>query len=151
MCASGRAVRKLITRAALFLSAPVSSRVRRPGMRKSPEKKECGSFIVKDGVRSFVPGRRDDMDDPVANVQMRRAFRPMIKTKESKHPIEVRSNNLNIRDRSKLHIPGVMIAMSMRVNNQERQAHTIFGWQERKDSLRQRHFAWIRHRTAVYQ
>src|SRR5256885_13128693 len=39
------------------------------------------------------------------------------------------------------------ISMSMRVNNQERQAHTIFGWQERKDSFRQRHFAWIRHRT----
>jgi len=114
-------------------------------------KKECGSFIVKDDVRSFVSGRGDDMDDPVANVQMRRAFRPMIKMKESTHPIEVRSDNLNIRDRSKLHITGVMIAMSMRVNNQERQAHTIFGWQERKDSFRQRHFAWIRHRTGVYQ
>jgi len=44
-----------------------------------------------------------------------------------------------------------MIAMSMRVNNQERQGHTIFGWQERKDSFRQRHFAWIRDRTGVYQ
>jgi len=63
-------------------------------------KKKSGSFIVKDDVRSFVSGRGDDMDDPVANVQMRRAFRPMIKTKKSTHPIEVRSDNLNIRGRS---------------------------------------------------
>src|SRR5437763_9903878 len=46
-------------------------------------KKECGSFIVKDDERSLVLGRGDDMDDPCAKVQMRRAFIPISKLTEN--------------------------------------------------------------------
>ncbi len=138
------------TSGAFLISADVF-KSKAAGHEQVAGKKERCSFIVKNDVRSFVPGRWDDIDDALAKVQTRRAFRPMIEMKEGAHRIQVRSNNLNIRGGSQLHITRVMIAVSVRVDNQERQAHAIFGWQERKDSFCQRHLAWIRHRTGIYQ
>src|SRR5258707_3909119 len=113
-------------------------------------KKERCSFIVENDMRSFVSRRRDDVDNAVAKVQTRRAFRPMIEKKEGTHATQVRTTNLNIRGGSKLHITRVMIAVSMRVDNQERQAHAIFGWAERKDCSCHGRFSRVRHGTATY-
>src|SRR4029077_14169424 len=150
VCERARRQKANYTSGAFLISAGVF-KSKTAGHEEVAGKKERGSFIVKNDVRSFVPGRGDDVDDAVAKVQTRRPFRPMIATKEGPHRVQVRSNNLNIRGRSKLHITRIMIAVPVRVDNQKRQAPAIFCWQERKDSFCQRHFAWIRHRTGIYQ
>src|SRR5438874_8220903 len=60
-----------------------------------------------------MPGRGDDINHAVADVQMRDSLWPMVKLKESTHGGQVRSDDLNIWRRSELYVASVMIAVSV--------------------------------------
>src|SRR6266480_2439732 len=90
-----------------------------------------------------MPGRGDDINHAVADVQMRDSLWPMLKLKESTHGGQVRSDDLNIWRRSELYVASVMIAVSVGMHDKQGKADAVLKWQKRKDSLCQRHLGWI--------
>src|SRR5712691_1078014 len=82
---------------------------------------------------------------------MGNALRPMIEPKESAHGRQIWRHDLYIWQRGELPIACVMIAVLMRMHDEQGKAYAILEWQKRKDRLRQRHLVWIRDGAGINQ
>lgn len=86
-----------------------------------PRQDERGAVVVEDQVAGLMSGRREDVDDSPAEVDVCDALRPLREAEEVANRCEIRRDELDAGQALELAIAGAMIEMLVGVDDQERE------------------------------
>ena len=87
-----------------------------------------GPVVVEDQVSGLMAGRRDDFDRASAERDARDAFRPFRQAQRRAQVFDLGRHDLDSRQRCELRIACTMIAMPVRMQDQQRNLRPGFRW-----------------------